>query len=173
MLDSLERSKQTTLPRFLYALGISHVGQYLAELLANELGGVEKLMTMSQDELLRIPGVGPEVAASIVRFFGTLENRVLVSRLLEHGVRWKDEPQAVSDRLRGKRFVFTGTLQNMTRDRAFNAVKELGGQVSSSVSASVDYLVVGENPGSKLAKAEALGVLVMSEQAFLDLIRSS
>jgi DNA ligase (NAD+) len=172
LLESIEQSKQTTLPRFLYAIGIPHVGQYLAELLAKAVDSLDTLMAMSEEELLQIPGVGPEVAASIVGFFKTPENQRLVSRLLESGLEWKHEPKLEGDRLSGKRFVFTGTMQSMSRDGAAGRVKELGGDVSSSVSTSVDYVVVGAKPGSKLAKAEKLGVQVIDEAAFLELIES-
>lgn len=173
LLESIERSKQTTLPRFLYAIGIPHVGQYLAELLSDELGSLERLMAMSRDELLEIHGVGLEVATSIARFFKTPENQALISRLLEHGMIWKQELPTVSNLLSEKRFVFTGILQSMSRDGAASAVKKLGGHVASSVSKSIDYLVVGTNPGSKLAKAEKLGVEIMIEEEFLKLIQSS
>ncbi|MCR4404479.1 MAG: NAD-dependent DNA ligase LigA [Candidatus Acetothermia bacterium] len=173
LLEAISRSKRPSLSRFIYALGIRHVGEHLAEILAKHYGSVADLISAREDELQGIFEVGPEVARSIVEFFSTEKNREAVRRLLEAGVRpvsEKLEP-ARPQPLAGKRFVFTGTLRAFTREEAEGLVRQLGGEASSSVSRKTDYVVVGEAPGSKLAKARELGVKVLSEEEFKALLR--
>ena len=175
LLNSLDRSRDTTLSRLLFALGIPNVGHHLAEVLVNETGSLDSLMTMEESELEAIDGVGPEVAASIFRYFSASANRELIGRLRELGVRWDEHTPSLENGpgpLSGKRFVFTGTLDEMTRDEAETRVKSLGGSVSSSVSGKTDYVVAGDRPGSKLRAAERNGVQILNESEFRTLTGS-
>src|SRR5213593_2115720 len=165
----LERSKQTTLPRLLVALGIRQVGEATAKALAEHFGTLERLMDATEEELQEVRDVGPEVAASIRRFFVEKQNRKVIQKLLAAGVR----PAAVSrpkGPLAGKKFVLTGTLETMTRPEAQRRIEALGGRVQSSVSKETDYVVVGADPGSKATKAKALGVRTLQEKALLKLL---
>jgi DNA ligase (NAD+) len=174
LLEAIERSKQVPLSRFIYALGIRHVGERLAELLAKHYATIEELMEATEEELQAVPEVGPEVARSISQFFSTEKNREAIKRLLEAGVRPIPEKVEIEEArplpLAGKRFVFTGALRAFTREEAEELVRRLGGEASSSVSRKTDYVVVGEAPGSKLAKAQELGVKVLSEEEFKRLL---
>jgi len=165
----LERSKQTTLPRLLVALGIRQVGEATAKALAEHFGTLERLMDATEEELQEVRDVGPEVAASIRGFFAEKQNRKVIQKLLAAGVR----PAAVArpkGPLAGKKFVLTGTLETMTRPEAQRRIEALGGRLQSSVSKETDYVVVGVDPGSKLAKAKALGVRTVEEKAFVKLL---
>ncbi len=171
LLDAIEKSKHTTLPRFLFALGIRHVGEVTAQILAKHFGSLENIMNASLEELEAIPGIGPEVATSIYKWFRDEKNRQLIKRLLDAGIviePMKKETSALP--LEGKNFVFTGTLKSMKRSEAKKLVMELGGQVQSTVGRHTDYVVVGENPGSKLEKARQLGIKTISEEEFLKLV---
>jgi DNA ligase (NAD+) len=171
LLAQLERSKRTTLPRLLVALGIRQVGEATARALAEHFGTLERMMAASVDELTEVRDVGPEVAAAIHQFFAERRNRALIDRLLEAGVR----PAAVEaprGPLWGKTFVLTGGLDSMTRPEAQRRIEALGGRVTSSVSAKTDYVVVGEDPGTKRAKAEKLGVPLLDEDAFRKLVEA-
>src|SRR5262249_16613456 len=162
LVAQLERSKQTTLPRFLVALGIRQVGEATATALAQHFGTLDKLIDASVEELTEGRDVGPEVAAGIHRFFAEPHNRTVIERLLAAGV----EPSAVKATrgpLSGKKFVLTGSLASMTRPEAQRRIEVLGGRVVSSVSKETDYVVVGEDPGSKLARAEKLGISRLEE----------
>jgi len=171
LLGAIERSKDTTLPRFLYGLGIPQVGQVTATQLARHFGDLEPLMNATEEELTAVQDVGPVVAHSIAHFFAQPHNREVVEQLLAAGVRWPpvERPQADSA-FSGKTFVLTGTLQSMTRDEAKARIEALGGKASGSVSAKTDYLVAGESAGSKLTKAQSLGVRILDEAAFLALL---
>src|SRR5881296_1181535 len=165
----LERSTQTTLPRLLVALGIRQVGEATAKALAEHFGTLERLMDATEEELQEVRDVGPEVAASIRGFFAEKQNRKVIQKLLAAGVR----PAAVArpkGPLAGKKFVLTGTLETMTRPEAQRRIEALGGRVQSSVSKETDYVVAGADPGSKLAKAKALGVRTLEEKAFVKLL---
>jgi DNA ligase (NAD+) len=169
LLGQLERSKHTTLPRFLVGLGIRQVGEATATALAHHFGSLERLMQTSVEELTAVRDVGPEVAAMIHQFFAEKQNRDVIGKLLAAGV----EPaavEAVHGPLSGKKFVLTGGLASMTRPEAQRRIEALGGRVVSSVSAETDYIVVGEDPGSKLAKAKKLGVATLDEDAFRRLV---
>jgi DNA ligase (NAD+) len=172
---SLERARKTTLARFLLGLGIRHVGETLASLLARRFGDLPPLVAASFDDLASIEGVGPVIAESVVRFFSDERNRAEVKRLTELGVQWEsiavaDEP--VAGALSGKTFVLTGTLTAPRAD-AKRRIEACGGRISTSVSKKTDYLVAGTEPGSKLEKAEALGVEVLDEAGFDSLLRQS
>jgi DNA ligase (NAD+) len=172
VLDAIERSKQTTLDRLVYALGIRHVGASTADALADHFGDIRRLVEASFEEMRDVPGVGPVVARSVRDFFDRSENREMVERLLGAGVRAEAPRTARGDKaLAGKTFVFTGTLDGVPRRQAEEMVRSLGGVVSGSVSAKTDYVVVGTDPGSKADRARKLGVWILDQQAFLDLVR--
>jgi DNA ligase (NAD+) len=168
LLAGIEKSKHVTLPRFIMALGIKHVGEGIAELLANKAGDVETLSQMSHDELMDIEGVGEKVASAVVEFFKEPENIHEIHNLLAAGV----QPKKVKvithtgHSFYGKTFVITGTLAKYTRNEVSSLIKERGGKVTGSVTKNTDYLVVGEEPGSKLDKAKSLGVTILNESDF-------
>lgn len=171
LVNAIQKSKNTTLPRFLYALGISQVGEVTAKQLARHFGDLGPIMEASEEELMKVQDVGPVVAKSIHHFFQQPHNREVIDGLIEAGVRWPKETAApVASPLAGKTFVLTGTLETMTREEAKARIEAAGGKVSGSVSGKTDYVVVGAEAGSKLAKAQALGVTLLDEQAFLKLL---
>ena len=166
LVASIERSKQTTLARLLFALGIREVGEATAASIAAHYGRLENVLSASEEELQTIDDVGPVVAARLRTFFDEKHNVDEISRLQQYGVTWPelDPVQTKADgALSGKTFVITGTLPTMTRDEAKDLIRSLGGKVAGSVSKKTDYLVAGEKAGSKLAKAEQLGISVLSE----------
>lgn len=169
LLDEIERSKGMSLARLIFALGIRHVGERVAELLAERFPSLEALSHATVEELTALRGVGPQIAQSIVSFFRNEENQRLIAELAAVGVDPRaGEPQAGP--LSGKVFVFTGTLGGLTRDEAQRLVASRGGRVASTVSRQVDYVVAGENPGSKLDRARELGIPVLTEAEFRRLI---
>ena len=168
VVAGLERSKRASLARLVYGLGIRHVGERTAELLAERFRSLDGLAAASAEELEGVEGVGPRIAESIRTFFAAPRNRQLIARLRECGVNpLAEEPPAAPaeppSRARGKTFVLTGTLERTPRAAAAERIRAAGGTVSGSVSGRTDYLVAGENPGSKLAKAQTLGVEVLDE----------
>ena len=173
VLDALAHSKSTTLPRFIYALGIRHVGESTAKTLARHFGTLDALMAASEEEMLAVEDVGPVVAQSILGFFHDPLNRELIAQLRTAGIHW-DESIVERDAqpLTGKTFVLTGTLPNLKRDEAQALIEAAGGKVSGSVSKKTSYVVAGEEAGSKLAKAESLGIPVLDEEAFLQLLEN-
>lgn len=173
LIDELEKSKQPPLERFLYALGIREVGESTAKALASHFGSLEAIAQADQDSLEAVPDIGPVVAAHIHAFFRDRRNRRVVDALINQvGFKLKAPPQAKSDSpLQGKTFVLTGTLDSLTRDEAETELERLGGKVTGSVSNKTDYLVAGADPGSKLDKAQELGVAVLDENAFLQLLK--
>ncbi|MCS7199636.1 MAG: NAD-dependent DNA ligase LigA [Caldimicrobium sp.] len=174
LYQAIQRSKKTSLSRFLYALGIRHVGEAMAQLLAQRFKTLEKILQATQGDLTSIPGVGPEAARSIVEFFKDEENQRMIQRLLQVGIAFEEEivsEEKVSPVLKGLTFVFTGALKNFTREEAKELVIKLGGKVSDSVSKNTDYVVVGAEPGSKYQRALTLGVKTLSEEEFLKLLR--
>lgn len=173
LLDALKKSKSTTLPHFLYALGIREVGEATALALANHFGDLGTIEKADVETLQAVPDIGPVVARQIVAFFHEPHNREVIARLVDKkdGVHWpKVERRAVSSALAGKSFVLTGTLAAMTRDEAKRRLQALGAKVAGSVSAKTDYVVAGDEPGTKLDKARALQVTVLDESQFLDLL---
>ncbi len=174
LLASLERSKQTTLARFLFALGIREIGETTAASVANTLGSLDAIAAASVDELLAIPDVGPVASASIREFFDEQENLEMIRRLMDCGVRWPAvEVAAPSESmLSGKRIVLTGTLASMTRDEARQALIKLGAKVSASVSRNTDIVIVGADAGSKADKAAALGIEMIDESGLLGLLET-
>ncbi len=167
---ALERSKRTTLERFLYALGIPEVGEATARALAGFFGDLDTIMSADVEELQRVPDVGPVVAERIRAFFSEPHNREVVERLRKAGIRWPAPERRSAGPLAGKTFVLTGALESLTRDEARARLRERGARVTDSVSRKTDYLVAGADPGSKLEKARALGVEVLDEAAFLKLL---
>jgi len=174
LLANIERSKQTTLARFLYGLGIRHVGESTAKDLAQHFGGLDRLMNASVEQLLQVADVGPIVAESVRAFFDEPHNVDVVGGLREKGVRWEEGPgdvaHAVPKPLAGKTFVITGTLPTLSREDAKEMIESLGGKVAGSVSKKTAYVVAGAEAGSKLAKAAELGVAVLDEAGLLALL---
>ena len=167
-------AKHTSLPRFLYALGIRDVGEATALALAQYFRDIAALRRAGEDEIQRVPDVGPVVAKNVAAYFQDSENSGIVDRLLAGGITWPEPAPAAADadaELAGKIFVLTGTLQALTRDAAEEAIVRLGGKVSGSVSKKTNYVVAGTEAGSKLKKAEQLGIAVLDEAAFLKLLK--
>ncbi len=165
IVDALEASKQTTLPRFLFGLGIRHVGEATAKALARHFGKLDAIMDASEDQLLQVPDVGPVVAQSIHTFFAQPHNREVVEQLRACGLRWEEgEPSPAAQLpLAGKTFVLTGTLPTLGREDAKGMLEAAGAKVAGSVSKKTDYVVAGEEAGSKLDKARELGITVLDE----------
>lgn len=173
LVKALQKSKETTLARFIYALGIHDVGETTAQTLANHFGSLDKLQKAKQEQLIEIPDIGPAVSESILHFFAQAHNREVIEKLQAAGIHWP-AIKVKSDAelpLKDQTFVVTGTLASMSRDEAKTALQALGAKVTGSVSKKTNYVVVGENPGSKADKAEALGVEMLDEQAFLKLLK--
>ncbi|MGB9836299.1 MAG: NAD-dependent DNA ligase LigA [Candidatus Saccharicenans sp.] len=174
LLDQIEESKKRELWRLIFALGIRHVGEKMAQSLARKFRDLERLAAATEEELMTVEDVGPKVARSIVFFFKQPENQELIRRLKAAGLNFKEqEEKAGAKPLSGLTFVLTGTLSSMTREQAKEKIEKLGGSVASSVSKKTSYLVVGEEPGSKLQKARELGVKTLSEKEFLKLLGES
>jgi DNA ligase (NAD+) len=165
LIDSIQQAKKTTLARFIFGLGIRHVGEESAIALADHFGTLKRLMNAKQDELEEINDVGPRVAESINKYFDTEEHRLLVDDLLDHGVTFEKVAKKTG-KFEGMTFVFTGSLQTFTRDEGKELVRNAGGNVSGSVSKKTNYVVVGQSPGSKYEKAKSLGIEILTEEEF-------
>lgn len=174
ILDALEASKQTTLARFIYALGMRNVGEATAKDLAKYFGNLSALMRADVTDLLVVNDVGPVVAESITNFFSEAHNQSVIAELRSAGIIWSesDGKQSATGKLLGKTFVLTGTLPNLSRDDAKEKIEAEGGKVSGSVSKKTDYVVVGSDAGSKLDKAQELGIMILDENALLELLTS-
>jgi len=177
MLQGLEKSKQTTLPRFIFALGIRDVGETTARSLALHFGELQSIIDADEAQLIEVPDVGPIVAASIYRFFRQPHNLEVLEQLTDPdkaGISWPAIEKCaapVKTEYSGKSFVLTGTLTEMPRQQAKELLQSLGAKVTGSVSKKTDYLVAGEAAGSKLIKAESLGVEVLSEAELLEIFK--
>lgn len=173
VLNALEKSKSTTLARFIYALGIRHVGESTAKALARHFGTLDALLEASEEQILSVDDIGPVVAQSILGFLADPMNRELIEQLRAAGIHWEEnEPQRGNQSLAGKTFVLTGTLPTLKRDQAASMIEAAGGKVAGSVSKKTSYLVAGDDAGSKLAKAQELGVPILDESEFLTLLES-
>jgi DNA ligase (NAD+) len=166
LVAALEKSKHTTLARFLYALGIRHVGEATAKDLARHFGGIDRLMNASVEQLLEVNDVGPVVARSICSFFEQPHNREVVEQLRAAGINWSEQQGEADTRprlLAGKTLVLTGTLPTLNRDEAKVLIEAAGGKVAGAVSKKTDFVVAGAEAGSKLDKARELGIAVLDE----------
>jgi DNA ligase (NAD+) len=173
LVQAIARSRETTLPRFLFGLGIRDVGEATALALAQHFGKMEMLLAANADEIEQVPDVGPVVAAHVAAFFGSAEHRKVIARLQEEGVKWPNvaRPSVAGQPFAGMTFVITGSLDSMSREEAQEALLALGAKVSGSVSKKTRYVVAGADPGSKLKKATQLGVEVLDEEQFVRLLR--
>ena len=175
LLGAIEASKATTLNRFIFSIGIREVGEATAAAVADHFGSLDAIREATEEELQQVPDVGPIVASHIHAFFAEQHNLDVIHKLKASGLQWKESDPSIAGqksggRLAGKTFVLTGTLTGMTRDEARDRIKAHGGKVTGSVSKATDYLVAGEKAGSKLQKAEELGIAVISEGDLLDLL---
>jgi len=171
LIQAINKSRNTTLARFIFALGIRHVGETTAKDLANHYGSVHALMEASLEDLLMVNDVGPVVANSIVSFMQEAHNREVIEQLLASGLQLTVEEKEISAAVIGKTFVLTGTFPTLTRDAAKDLLEKAGAKVAGSVSKKTDYVVAGTDAGSKLTKAEELGIAVIDEAAMLDLLK--
>jgi DNA ligase (NAD+) len=171
LLDEIEKSKNRDLASLIFAMGIRHVGERLAQTLAGHFRTLYALAGASAEKLTEVEDVGPKVAESIVFFFEQPENTALIRKLKEAGLNfeWRADRRG-NQPLAGKTFVLTGTLAGLERDEAKEMIESLGGKVTASVSSKTDYLVIGESPGSKLDKARKLNIATLNEQEFMKLI---
>jgi DNA ligase (NAD+) len=173
LLNAIAESKTRELATFIFALGIRHVGEHTARLLANGFGSLQNLMAASEEELLTIREVGPQVARSITAFFAGAENRRVIERLLVAGVSPSVAEKRVGGRFTGKTYVFTGSLERCSRSHAQKLVEAEGGHAAGSVSKKTDYVVAGAEAGSKLEKARLLGVTILTEEEFLQMMAAT
>lgn len=172
LLTALEKSKKTTFARFLYALGIREVGEATAKLLANHFRELPNLFSTTVEELQLVPEIGPIVAKHIVAFFAEPHNHTVINKLLQAGIFWEKIRSPKTLPLSGQTFVLTGTLKSMSREEAKEKLESLGAKVAGSVSKKTNYVVVGEDAGSKLAKAKELGVATLDEESFSKFLMS-
>ena len=173
IMANIESSKTKSLSRLIFAIGITHVGSEVSDLLAREYHSVDAIAIATDEELAKIPGIGPKIAASITSYFQVGTNQAVIKKLRAAGVDFKQEPQPanrMSQPLSGKTFVVTGTLSRFSRSESEFRIRELGGKVTSSVTKNTDYVVVGVSPGSKLEAAERLGTGILDEEAFVELL---
>jgi DNA ligase (NAD+) len=170
IIDAIEASKTKPLSKFLYALGIRHVGETTAEDLARRFSRLDDFFHLSEEDLREVEGIGPEVSASVYQFFRDKKNKESIERLKKAGVTVIEPKVKGKAKLAGKTFVFTGALKSLGRDEARHIVESLGGTTASSVSKKVDFVVIGEDPGSKFDKAKELGIKTLSEEEFKKMI---
>jgi DNA ligase (NAD+) len=173
VLKAIEESKSRPLSRVIFALGIRHVGSETAEILVKHFGSIDRLAQSTAEELMTAPTIGPTIAESIVAFFRQKSNLKVIDKLSKAGVKMSEKmtekPRELP--LAGKEFVVTGTLESFTRTEAEAKIRELGGAVGSSVTKKTTHLVVGADPGSKLARARELGTTLLNEKQFLDMLK--
>lgn len=171
LIESIQKAKKITLPKFIFSLGIRNVGEKTAYDLARIFKNIDNLKSASLEKLESIPDIGPICAKSIYNWFRDKNNLALLERLKKAGVEIIEEKIKPSKKIKGKKFVITGTLKSMSREAAKEKIKHLGGDFQSTVSKNTDYLIVGKNPGSKLEKAKKLNVKIISEEEFLKMIK--
>lgn len=170
LMDAITRSKHISLSRFIYGLGIRHVGEHIAQVLARKFKTLSALRSATAEELNAVDEIGPQVSESVRAFFDSQENQKNIERMLEAGIRTSGDETPAHDSLTGKTFVLTGALDSMARSEAKARIEALGGKVSSSVSGKTTYVVAGKDPGSKLDKARDLGVKILHEGQFVEMI---
>jgi len=170
LIKALAKSKQPTLARFLYALGMRHVGEHIAQVLGREVSALDRFYKISAEELAGIAGIGPEVAQSVYGFFHDKQNREVIKRLQKAGVTIVEPSSKRAMPLQDKTFLFTGALEGMTRDEAKDLVLALGGEIAASAGKEVAYVVAGKEPGSKYARAKELGLTIIDEAEFKRLV---
>jgi DNA ligase (NAD+) len=170
LLDGIEASKQRPLSRVLFALGIRHVGDETAELLAGHFGSIDAMANASLEDLESVPTIGPKTAATVYEYFQDEANRALIDKLRAAGVRLEGATAAREGPLLGSTFVVTGSLSRWSRNEVESMIKRLGGAVGSSVTKKTNYLVAGESPGSKLTKAQEYGTTILDEEGFQTLL---
>ncbi len=172
MLSAIEASKHRAFSRLLFGLNIRYVGEKTAQILANGFGDIDKLLGASEEEIVAVPGIGPKIGHSVYDWLRNEKNRALIERLRQAGVNMQEEQQAkITGPLSGQTFLLTGRLNRMTRPVAEEAITRLGGTIASGVSKSLNHLIVGEDAGSKLAKAQKAGVPIHDEQWLIDLLK--
>jgi DNA ligase (NAD+) len=171
LIQNIEKSKTRPLPNLLFALGVRHVGYETAELLANHFGSVDAMTAASLEDLSSVPSIGPKIAESIYEYLHDEQNLALIEKLRAAGVRLEGQKVAAREGpFKGMSFVVTGSLEAWSRNEAESVIKRNGGSISSGVSKKTDYLIAGESPGSKLAKAQELGTKVLDEAGFRELL---
>jgi DNA ligase (NAD+) len=170
LIKALAKSKHPTLARFLYALGMRHVGEHIAQVLGREVPVLDRFYKITAEELEDIPGIGPEVAQSVYGFFHDKQNREVIKRLQKAGVEIAAPSTKRETSLEGKSFLFTGALEDMTRDEVKDLVLALGGEIAASAGKGVSYVVVGKEPGSKYVRAKELGLTIITEEEFKKLV---
>ena len=170
LIDAVQKSKNPPLDKFIYALGIRHVGESTAKILASRFGNMEHLITATVEDLTTINEIGPEIASSIMEFFHEHKNIDVMKKFSKAGVTPQKKEIADNALLQGKSFVFTGTMDRMGRNEAKTIVENLGGTIHSNVTKNTTYVVAGNDPGSKINKAKSSGIKIISEKDFLKLI---
>jgi len=170
ILNAIEASKRKPLAKFIFALGIRHVGEHMAEVLARELKSLEGFLRATEEDLLSIREIGPELAQSVVGFFGDQGNREVLRKLQKAGLIIVETAVDETAKLKGLTFLFTGAMESFTRDQARDLVESLGGRAASSMSKKVDYVVVGRDPGSKYERARELGITILTESQFKGMV---
>jgi DNA ligase (NAD+) len=171
LINAIDGSKEITVARFIYALGIRHVGEHVARLLVRKYGKISALRAATEEELKVLEGIGEQISKSLRAFFDNPENQRNIERMIEEaGVRFATDEMAADEPLAGQTIVLTGALESMTRAEVKARIEALGGNVSSSVSRKTTYVVAGKDPGSKLDKAKELGITVLNEEEFTELL---
>jgi DNA ligase (NAD+) len=176
LIKSIERSKKTTLGKFIYALGIRNVGEATSDDIAKHYGTIDNIIEQDEDSLQQVDDIGPTVAKSIYQYFLDVTNTKQILSLVDHGVAWakiESIDHEANSKLNGLTFVLTGTLKNLKRDDAKSLIQRCGGKVTGSVSKNTSYLVAGEEAGSKLSNAIALNVQVLSEEELINLTKET